>query len=142
MPAKKGHKMPQMIGNKNAEKWGLRKSTAFYQQALALSFDVKFDFLGEIAKEMGSYIDIFDYLADKFPKLQHLKNHIKRNCEANCFSNAKKGKIKEASAIVNLKSNHGWIDRQRITGEFDLNIEKMTDVELDRVISRLLKAKQ
>jgi hypothetical protein len=33
------------------------------------------------------------------------------NCETNCFSNSKKGNIREATAIVNLKSNHGWTDR-------------------------------
>lgn len=129
-----------MIGNTNAERWGLGKATTFYKKALALSFDIKYDFLGEIAKEMGSYIDIFDYLADKFPKLQHIKNQIKRNCETNCFSNTKKGKIREATGIVNLKSNHGWVDRQRISGEIDLN--KMSEQDLDLIISKILNKQQ
>ena len=48
-----------------------------------------------------------------------IKNKIENNCETNCFRNAKKGKIKEATAIVNLKSNHGWTDRTRteLSGE-------------------------
>ena len=38
-------------------------------------------------------------------------NRILSNLEANCFSHSKKGEIKEATAIVNLKSNYGWTDR-------------------------------
>lgn len=70
---------------------------------------------------MDSYIEIFDYLIEKFPDLAKKKNKIKRNCEANCFSNAKKGNIKEASAIMNLKSNHGWKDRNEIEHSGNIN---------------------
>jgi hypothetical protein len=139
MPAKKGHKMPSMIGNKNAERWGLRKAKAFFKVALSLSFDLKYDFLGEIAKEMGTYIDIFDYLSIKFPMLQSIKTQIKRNCEANCFSNAKKGKIKEASAIVNLKSNHGWVDRQKVTGEIEFDIKQLSQDQAKELVLKLFK---
>jgi len=131
--------MPSMIGNKNAERWGLRKATAFFKEAVSLSFDIKYDFLGEIAKEMGSYIDIFDYLSIKFPTLQSIKSQIKRNCEANCFSNAKKGKIKEASAIVNLKSNHGWVDRQRISGEIEFDIKNLSKDQVKDLVIKLFK---
>jgi len=107
-------------GNKNAEKWTLEEAVSFYDKAIELSKECennvyKYDFLGEIAREMGSYIEIFDYLSEKFPELLKKKNQIKRNCEANCFSNSKKGNIREASAIMNLKSNHGWRDRTDIT---------------------------
>ena len=139
MPAKKGHKMPSMIGNKNAERWGLRKAKAFFKVALSLSFDLKYDFLGEIAKEMGTYIDIFDYMSIKFPMLQSIKTQIKRNCEANCFSNAKKGKIKEASAIVNLKSNHGWVDRQKVTGEIEFDIKQLSQDQAKELVLKLFK---
>lgn len=130
-----------MIGNTNAERWGQRKAKAFYKEALSLSFNTKYDFLGELARDMGSYIDIFDYLAVKFPNLQSIKNQIKRNCEANCFSNAKKGKIKEASAIVNLKSNHGWVDRQRITGEIDFDIKMLSRDQARELVQKLFKPK-
>ena len=139
MSAKKGHKMPSMIGNKNAERWGLRKARAFFKEALTLSFDLKYDFMGEIAKQMGSYIDIFDYLSVKFPTLQSIKTQIKRNCEANCFSNAKKGKIKEASAIVNLKSNHGWVDRQKVTGEIEFDIKQLSQDQAKELVLKLFK---
>jgi hypothetical protein len=101
-------------GNKNAETWTIEEATEFMNEALTLSQDSTYDFIGEVAKDLNSYIDIFDYLAEKFAELQPIKNHIKRNCEVNCFSNSKKGKIKEATAIVNLKSNHGWTDRQQV----------------------------
>lgn len=104
-----------LMGNNNAEKWTESEAIDFYNKALILSKDDQYDFIGEVAKDMDSYIEVFDYLADKFKYLQHIKNQIKRNCEANCFSNSKKGKIREATAIVNLKSNHGWKDRQDLT---------------------------
>jgi hypothetical protein len=97
--------------NSNAEKWTREDTVSFLEKALNLSKDETYDFLGEIAKELNSYIDVFDYLIDKFPDLKHYKTHIMRNCEANCFSNSKKGNINTAIGIVNLKSNHGWTDR-------------------------------
>ena len=102
------------IGNTNAETWTEKESNDFFASALELSFKDQYDYIGEIARDLKSYIDVFDYLTKKFPHLESVKNQIKRNCEANCFSNSKKGKIKEATAIVNLKSNHGWTDRQQI----------------------------
>lgn len=101
--------------NKNAEKWDEEKATSFMHEALELSKNDDYDFLGEIAKELNSYIDVFDYLSDKFPELKAVKKHIKRNCETNCFSNGKKGKINTSMAIVNLKSNHKWTDRADLT---------------------------
>lgn len=101
-------------GNTNAETWTLEEATKFFNDALELSKDKEYDYIGEVAKGLDSYIDVFDYLVSKFPDLEKTKNHIKRNCEANCFSNSKKGKIREATAIVNLKSNHGWTDRQQL----------------------------
>lgn len=114
-------------GNTNAEKWTVEQADELFNQALELSFDERFDFIGEIAKELRSYIEVFDYLTDKFPHLKSVKNNIMRNCEANCFSNAKKGKIKEATAIVNLKSNHKWTDRADLTSG-DTKIQPTTIV--------------
>lgn len=101
--------------NKNAEKWTFADAEEFMLEALEKSKNDEFDFIGEVAKSMNSYIDVFDYLITKFPELKHIKNHIKRNCESNCFSNGKRGDINTAMAIVNLKSNHGWTDRHDTT---------------------------
>ena len=103
--------------NTNAEKWTIEEATKFFNDALELSFNNDYDFLGEIAKELKSYIDVFDYLTDKFTELEKVKKQIKRNCESNCFSNSKKGNINTAIGIVNLKSNHGWTDRNDITSK-------------------------
>ncbi len=98
-------------GNNNAEKWTLEKAQEFYNNALELSKDKQYDFIGEIARDLDQYIDLFDYLIDKFPQLKSLKDRIMNNCAANCFSNGKKGDIVPSMAIMNLKSNHGWTDR-------------------------------
>ena len=103
--------------NKNAEKWSFADAEQFLLEALEMSKQNKYDFIGEVAKAMDSYIEVFDYLVGKFPELKYIKNHIKSNCETNCFSNGKKGDINTAMAIVNLKSNHGWTDRVDTTSK-------------------------
>jgi hypothetical protein len=75
------------------------------------SKSIEYDFIGEIAKELDTYIDVFDYLVNKFPSLKRYKTQMKRNCETNCFSNIKNENINTAAGIMNLKSNHGWTDR-------------------------------
>jgi len=98
-------------GNQYNEHWTLEQSEDFLNEAVKKSEENGFDFIGEVAKELGSYVDVFDYIVDKFPTLKHLKQRIKRNCETNCFSSGKKGDIVPSLAIMNLKSNHGWTDR-------------------------------
>ena len=98
-------------GNQYNEHWTIEQATEFMTKAVELSNDGEYDFIGEVAKELDSYIDVFDYIIEKFPTLKPFKKRIKRNCEVNCFSNAKKSKIVPSLAIMNLKSNHGWTDR-------------------------------
>ncbi len=98
-------------GNKNAEKWDYDNTKEFFMKALELSKDPEYDFIGEIARDLGSYKDIFKHLVDRFPEFQCTHKQIISNCESNCYSNTKKGKIVAAVGIVNLKSNHGWTDR-------------------------------
>lgn len=113
-----------MKGNKNAEIWTFEESEKFLLDAIIESnaketrkisgADVetyKNDFLGEVARELDQYHQLFDYLVSKFPKLSPLYKKLLNNLETNCFLNAKKGYIKEASAIMNLKSNYKWRDR-------------------------------
>jgi len=139
---KGGFEMAALKGNNNAEKWTFDDAELFLEKSLDLSKQDNFDFLGEIAKHLGSYIDVYDYLIGKFPELKHYKTHIMRNCEANCFSNSKKGKINTAIGIVNLKSNHGWTDRvsnDLTTKGESINkpdLTKLSDEEL-RLIAKL-----
>ena len=97
--------------NKNAEKWTIEVAEKFMQDALVLSYDSEYDFIGEIAQNLKVDKGTFDYLIEKFPVLKRIKSHILSNCETNCFRSSKKGKINIAVGIVNLKSNHGWTDR-------------------------------
>ena len=101
-------------GNKNAEKWTLKEAKSIFEKALELSYLDDYDFIGEIAKELKTYRDIFTVLTKKFPELDELYYQILNNLEANCFSHSKKGKIREATAIVNLKSNYKWTDRNEV----------------------------
>ena len=96
--------------------WTFEEAEKFLLKAVELSDSESFDFIGEVAKKMKSYIEVFDYLIDKFPTLKPLKTQIKRNCEVNCFSNGKKGNIVPSMAIMNLKSNHNWTDRNTVEG--------------------------
>jgi len=101
-------------GNLNAEKWTLEVSKAFLEKALLLSENPDYDFIGEIAYDLKEGKNIFDYLIDKFPELTEYKARILTNCEVNCFRNVKKENINVAIGIINLKSNHGWTDRQQL----------------------------
>lgn len=111
-------------GNKNAEKWSFKKSIKLFHDAIELTnkkskikvngnevdgYD--FDFIGEIARELGTFHEIFDHLEKRFPKLQRLRYELNTNIQSNCYSNTKKGIIREATGIVNLKSNWKWTDR-------------------------------
>ena len=99
--------------NKNAEKWTEKEANDLFSSAIELSTDDDYDFIGEIARDLNTYRDIFTYLSDKFPKLKDQYNKVLSNLEANCFSHSKKGTINTAVGIVNLKSNYGWTDRQQ-----------------------------
>lgn len=100
-------------GNTNAEKWTLEQTKDFFNDAVSMSSNKDYDFIGEVAKDLDQDKGVFDYLIEKFPieGFKRLKNRIKHNCETNCFRNGKNGNIIPSLAIMNLKSNHGWTDR-------------------------------
>lgn len=115
-------------GNRNAEKWTFKKSIRLFNDAIDLTDEemtikikvgnkitemkgYKFDFIGEIARELKTFHEIFVHLKSRFPVLKRKYNTLINNLEQNCYSNTKKGIIKEATGLVNLKSNHKWTDR-------------------------------
>lgn len=100
-----------MGGNTNAEKWTEEKAIEFMNKALELSKSKDYDFIGEIAKDLDSYKDVFFYLGDKYPVVKKIFKRVRCNCEANCFNNIKTENINVGAGIMNLKSNHGWTDR-------------------------------
>ena len=116
--------MAAPYGNKNAEKWSMRKATMLFKDALAIIDQkeerkiagvkvegYKFDFIGEVARELGTFHEIFEHLTKRFPSLERLKNELHTKIESNCYSNTKKGFIREATGIDNIKSNWKWTDR-------------------------------
>lgn len=110
--------------NTNAEKWTIEQANELFDKALDLSLQKEYDFIGEVARDLGTYREIFTYLVDKFPQLKESHKLILSNLEANCFSHTKKGDINTAVGIVNLKSNYNWTDRQQTdvtTNGKDLN---------------------
>ena len=98
-------------GNNNAEVWNIEDATLLFNNALEKSVEKEYDFIGEIARDLNTYREIFTYLVDKFPELKETHKRILSNLEANCFSHTKKGTINTAVGIVNLKSNYNWTDR-------------------------------
>jgi hypothetical protein len=112
-------------GNTNAEKWTLEEAEKFFNDAIDLVTEhdkakdiYKYDFVGEVARELKSYKEVFTYLKDKYPtELKELHKRLISTLEANCFYNSKKGNINTAIGIVNLKSNHGWTDRNDFTSD-------------------------
>ena len=143
--------MAAPYGNRNAEKWTFRKAIRLFHDAIELSNETesyflkvnekavevkgyKFDFIGEISGELGTYHQmITQHLPNRFPRLERLKNQLLSNLERNCYVNGKKGSIKEASAIMNLKSNYRWTDRNDITTkdkEIKTNLSELTTEEL------------
>ena len=128
-----------LIDNKNAEKWTIDGANEFMKKAYDKSIEKKgedfvYDFIGEIARDLGQYKELFSYLVDKFPTLEKAYNAIKSNCEANCFYNGKKSNIVPSMAIMNLKSNHGWTDRAETTVKGKLDLSQYTDEELEQKI--------
>lgn len=110
--------------NTNAEKWNIEQAEDLFDKALDLSLKKEYDFIGEVARDLGTYRDIFTYLSKRFPKLKDKHSLILSNLEANCFTHTKKGDINTAVGIVNLKSNYNWTDRQQTdvtTNGKDLN---------------------
>ena len=98
--------------NTNAEKWTLEEATLLFTKAIALTEgDSKYDFIGEVARDLKQYREVFTYLKDKFSECKKLHKQLTTNLEANCFSHTKNNDINTAAGIINLKSNHGWTDR-------------------------------
>ena len=120
-------------GNTNAEKWTEEEALDFMRRSLMAMEKEPFDFIGELAQEMGKYRKLYNYLADKFPECKVILNKIEQECEANCFRHGKKGEIVPSLAIMNLKSNHGWTDRvasQNDNTNVNLNSEELTPEQI------------
>lgn len=114
----------KLKGNKNAEKWNEKDAVEVFDKAVSKASEkftytvsgrkiegYAYHFIGEIASELNLYHELFRYLASKYEKCGELSKVLLNRLESNCFSDSKKGIIKEATAIMNLKSNYKWTDR-------------------------------
>lgn len=131
-------------GNKNAEKWTFKKAVKLFHEAINLCDEkepftihgnkvegYKYDFIGELARQLGTFKEIFTHLSKRegFSSLKRLHNQLITAIEQNCYYNTKRGIIREATGIVNLKSNHRWTDRldnttldEKITDNKQINL--------------------
>lgn len=128
--------MAAPLENTNSEKWDIETAESLFDEALKLSFEKDYDFIGEVARELKTYRDIFTYLSDKFPQLKPKYKSILSNLEANCFSHGKTNQINTAIAIVNLKSNHGWTDRNNVEVKGDI---KTTQIDYAKLSDQALQ---
>lgn len=119
-------------GNQYNEKWTLEECEKFLNEAIEISEDKEYDFIGEVAKQQDSYKDVYFYIIAKFPDLKNLFMRMKSNCESNCFNNGKKGNIVPSLAIMNLKSNHNWTDRVETNNTHEI---KSGSISIDKWIS-------
>lgn len=117
--------------NTNAEKWSLDEASSFFDVAIDMAehSDREYDFIGEIARDLNTYKEIFSYLSDKFKDLKPMHKRLLSAVEANCFYNGKKQNIVPSMAIMNLKSNHGWTDRVDNTGTSTVNHKGMSPIQ-------------
>lgn len=129
------------VGNLNAEKWPEHKAERLFAWAFKHSADKRRDdndFIGEVAQSVGTTLSVLDYLRNKYKNLAKVYDDIKRNCEANCFRNGKRGTIIPSLAIMNLKSNHGWTDRNTVEQtNVNYNSEPITKEELDEARKKI-----
>jgi len=115
--------------NTNAQKWSLEQAIALFEKSIELAkrkteyfvsgqlvLGFEFHYIGEIATsdEIELYPDIYLYFKNTFKDCEPLYKALIAQCEANCFSDTKRGIIKEATGIFNLKANHKWSERQEI----------------------------
>ena len=122
-----------LMNNLNAEKYTEEKAIEIFQEALKKSKEKDYDFVGEVAMDMDVNRHLFTELANKFPNLKPLHSQMISNLEANCFRHTKKNDINTAVGIINLKSNHGWTDRQETTSQQTIKIENLPD-ELNELL--------
>lgn len=142
------------IGNKNALKYSLEYAIELFNKAIELSKKktdyiigqnkikgFEYHFIGEVATsdELDTYTDIFKYLKEAYPETLDLYNKLRNRLESNCFSDSKKGIIKEATAIMNLKSNYKWTDRNDITSKNENTNTDLTNEEREKRILELQK---
>jgi len=115
------------LRNKNAELWTLKQTEIFFKESLKISEKKDIYFIGTIAKELKTYRQVFDYLVQKFPVFNTIKNEIDSNIENNLFVAGLTDKdISTPLAIFGLKNSHKWKDKTET--EITTNQENVVNV--------------
>lgn len=109
--------MPAPKGNKHNEVWTLKKSKDLYDKALIMAQEGALT-LTSIAKELGVYTHVFDYILEKHKNssvdFTSIKKEILKCIEDTTYTGALQGSYVPSVAIFALKNNHGWSDKQEI----------------------------
>ena len=129
MAKKKHGNAIALLNNNNAEKYTYKQAEELLLNALELSENLEYDFIGEIAREQKVTRRLYEHLITRFSDLREIYEMMKSNLEANCYENTKKNKINTAVGIINLKSNHKWNDRpqeeqQQVNNDIKIEIRK------------------
>lgn len=109
MAKKKQEKAGAPKGNTNAQKWTKESATALMNQALELSYDESYSFLGSIWRALYVAPSTITMIVENYD-LKVILEMIKNNCAHNCFVNATHAKNQQIY-LLNLKSNHGMTER-------------------------------
>jgi hypothetical protein len=142
-------------GNNNALVWTKDKCYELVESMMSVVNDeceymvsgkkvigYKYDFIGELSLEFNvNRKTLKREILAHAPELQNEVDTIYGFMERNCYANTKKGIIKEATGIVNLKSNHNWTDRNQIDQNTNLSggFQIITDPEFGKEIEDALQ---
>lgn len=98
----------------------------------------KFDFIGELTLELEIDRKVLKReIESHCPELEGDVSLIYSYMERNCYANTKKGIIREATGIVNLKSNHKWTDRNNTEHSGEVKTIQLTQKERLEEIAKL-----
>ena len=109
-------------GNKNAELWTKKETELFFNESLEISEKTDIYFIGTIAKELKTYRQVYEYLVNKFPVFNSVKDKIDSNIENNLFLARLTDKdISTPLAIFGLKNSHNWKDKTEVVSNVTTN---------------------
>lgn len=121
--------MPGTINNKNAEKWTLQEARKMAEQAYNTINDDCY-FLSDVAEQIGTYRQLFEYLLNKYNDDDIVFTTIKRlynKCESIVVKHTANGKINPALGIFVLKAYHGLFETSKQHTDITTQGKKITD---------------
>lgn len=114
--------------NTNAKKWSEKTATALLENALELSMEPQYAWIGSIWRELAVAKSTIHDICENYPELKVTLEMVKDNCAHNCFELASDKTKHNAGYILNLKSNHGWTDRVENTNNITVKPFNIKDL--------------